>query len=79
MYAPQRQKIIKKLNGDTSYENIYNECKKKGHTNAKAEEITKTIVAYLQRSGFETSNEVCCDARTVYRRINEFLKDDEEE
>ena len=69
--------ILKKLNGNVSYENIYNTCKRKGHTNTKADEITKTILAYLDYSAFETSNVVCCDTRTVFRRIKEFLKDDE--
>ena len=66
------------MNGDVSYDNIYNICKKKGHTNAKAEEIAKTILTYLDYSAFETSDTVACDSRTIYRRVNEFLKDDEE-
>jgi hypothetical protein len=57
---------------------VYNICKEKGHTNAKAEEIAKTIISYLEYSAYETSNIVCCDVRTVYRRIAEFLKEDED-
>ena len=62
------------MKGDISYESIYKVCKAKGHTNAKADEITKTVLAYLDHSIYDSADKICCNTRTIHRRINEFLK-----
>lgn len=74
IYAPQRKAIIEKLQGDISYESIYQICKLKGYTNAKAEDMAKTILTYLDYSIYETADILNCNNRTIHRRINDFLK-----
>lgn len=68
-----RQDVIKMMNGDISYEAIYKVCKSKGYTNAKAEDVTKTVITYLDYSIYETANILNCNFRTVSRRIHDFL------
>ena len=63
------------MEGNVSYETLYKACKLKGYTNAKAEEISKTIVTYLDYSIYETAGIIGCNLRTVHRRISDFLKD----
>lgn len=69
-----RQDVINKMNGDVDYKSIYKVCKSKGYTNAKAEEITKTIKTYLDYSLYETAEILNCNLRTISRRIHDFLK-----
>ena len=62
------------MQGDISFDSIYKVCKSKGYTNAKAEEMTKTVLAYMDHSIYDSAGKVCCNTRTIHRRINDFLK-----
>ena len=70
-----RNRIIAIVGDDKSTQHIYDICKKKGYTDAKAEEISQTVATYLKYSLYETADIVHCDQRTVTRRINSFLRD----
>lgn len=69
-----RQKILSRLDNDVSKEHIYDICKSKGFKDSKSEDIAMTVLTYLDHSLYDTAELMCCDNRTVTRRINEFLK-----
>ena len=70
-----RQKILDITGLSPTKELIYSICKDKGFTDNKATDVSETVYIYLSNSQYETAEIMCCDNRTVTRRINEFIKD----